>query len=95
MTLEEHCNGCQKMVQGKCSVYADPWKKTGKGNFRFLGCAFSPTRSLGGVVGRQEEKKTRIGQQKSKKKSKQVSWRTYKSKNSTKLSRMKNNGTKT
>lgn len=91
MTLEEYCNDCPKLKEGGC-IYPDAGKKVGANRGFSLGCAFSGRGSRVLLV--EEKPKTRIGQQKSKKKSKQVSWRTYKSKNSTKLSRMKGNASK-
>lgn len=57
----EHCHGCTKIIENKCSVYNDPFKLPTP--WLDCGCPFNPPKV--------EVKKTkvRVGQQKQKRRS--------------------------
>lgn len=69
---------CDKIIDGRCTVYASPCHKVGRqGN---IGCAFSPLERL--IPTKVLGKKKRVGQQK------QVGkWRTYNNSKAKKRSR--------
>ena len=86
MTLREYCNGCPKNLEGICSIYEDASKKVGADRGFSLGCAFSRI-TLSGDNNQDKKETLRVGQKKSKKKSKQKTWRTYSNRKSQKKSR--------
>ncbi len=57
-----YCDGCEKIIDGLCSVWADVCARTGANRGGHIGCPFSPM-EVTEVV----QTKKRVGQQKQKK----------------------------
>lgn len=57
-----YCDGCEKIVNGLCSVWADVCVRTGADRGGHIGCPFSPLEKVEETVVRK-----RVGQQKQKK----------------------------
>lgn len=57
-----YCDGCVKIVNEKCTVWADVCARTGANRGGYIGCPFSPME-----VQEEEQVRKRVGQQKQQK----------------------------
>lgn len=65
--VEGYCDGCRKIKDGRCEVYANPIAKTAADRGGHLGCAFSPI-EYNRYLSSLPVHRRRTGQQKQKKK---------------------------
>ncbi|MBW1996388.1 MAG: hypothetical protein JRJ29_00345 [Deltaproteobacteria bacterium] len=67
-----YCDGCHKIKDGKCTVYASPYLKVAASRGNILGCAFSPIarKQSAEEYYRKNPERQRVGQQKQKKRKK-------------------------
>ncbi len=59
--IKGYCDGCEKIKDNLCTVWANVCKRTGADRGGYIGCPFSPLETTEVVQGRK-----RVGQQKTK-----------------------------
>lgn len=63
--IPRYCEGCKKIVDGKCGWYADPFQATRTvGDVTVRGCINSPISPFQQSILEAQEQKKRVGQQK-------------------------------
>ena len=60
--ISGYCDGCEKIINKRCSVWADVCARTGANRGGHIGCPFSPMEEV-----KEVQVRKRVGQQKQKK----------------------------